>query len=462
MTYKIKKNGDKELDASVDDARPAKSLFDNKFKAIKGGTGSGRYPKGSGNVERSSYAHETSGKDIVIDREKVPLIKQALDLSKTAIRNLDNAVEDARAGGVVGVVGEKAMTTLLNTATTAVTSSNELFHYLDYLGFENLFEAGQLVAEFTPPILAMLKSERDKSPNGKPMGEIFDDALKGGSGSGNFGHEGRQGQVGGSGDDGEGKNADGSERTKYERPIPIHVKTVEEAIQLVLQGKVVEVDNVRQVNTMLNKLAAMANEAKALGQKAPEYDLCNVSVAGTNLFCGSSLRTEEYPEGIPRLEMPQMSGRPIAGSFADLLPRSPWAPEEVDGASHFVSHLHGLGIKVSSQESVPAASLKASQAQLVGAKVASMMTNTKFDPSVNPIFISRDNYVVDGHHRWAAVVGRDAGSDHPGSTRMNVIRIDAPISEVLKIGKVWMPWFGILPEAGPKKSIGEFEWISRC
>ena len=38
----------------------------------------------------------------------------------------------------------------------------------------------------------------------------------------------------------------------------------------------------------------------AAGKDAPDYDLCQVTVADTNMFCLESLQTKEYPEGIPR------------------------------------------------------------------------------------------------------------------------------------------------------------------
>ena len=90
----------------------------------------------------------------------------------------------------------------------------------------------------------------------------------------------------------------------------------------------------------------MARDAKARGEDAPYYDLCNVSVPKTNLFCESKVITKEHPEGIPRLEMPQLGGKPRPGSEADKLPRNPWDPSEVDGAAVFIEHLKSLGIRV--------------------------------------------------------------------------------------------------------------------
>lgn len=232
------------------------------------------------------------------------------------------------------------------------------------------------------------------------------------------------------------------------RPKPIRVSSLEEAVSLILQGKVVELRDTASVSTVLEKLASIANEAKRLGKAAPNYDLCNVTVPRTNLFCGSKLRTTEFPNGVPRLEMPQLAGVPTPGSKADTLPRRAAGSDEVNASAQFIAHLKGMGI-TTTPGAVPASHLKASQAELVGPKVAGMMSRKGYDPANTPIFVSRDNYIVDGHHRWAAIVGRDAADGHLGDLKMRVLKIDAPIAEVLKLANTFVTAFGIPPVAGP-------------
>ena len=42
-----------------------------------------------------------------------------------------------------------------------------------------------------------------------------------------------------------------------------------------------------------------------------------------------------------------------------------------------------------------------------------------------PLFVSRDNYIVDGHHRWAALVGLDAEDNRLGNDKtISVIRVE--------------------------------------
>src|SRR5262252_3847493 len=293
---------------------------------------------------------------------------------------------------------------------------------------------------------------------------------KGGAGSGNFGHEGRPGQVGGSAA-GTGGGGGASAMPPFQvpggwnhsgvtwkqetdpdtgRPIPIKVATVEEAIPLVLDGKVVEVPDARAAYVLIDKLAKMATDAKAKGEKAPDYDLCNVSVSGGNLFCAQIVTDPAHPKGYSRIEMPQFGGEPVPGSEADKLPRLPFDKSIVDGSQEFISYLKGLGMKTQT-ETVPAAQLKASQRELIGQKVAGIMKQTKFDPADAPVFVSSDSYVVDGHHRWAAVVGKDAEDGTLGDSKMKIIRINAPITEVLHLGTEWAMRFGIKQSEGVKK-----------
>lgn len=225
------------------------------------------------------------------------------------------------------------------------------------------------------------------------------------------------------------------------RPTPIRTDNIDHAVRLILQGHVVEVTEVKKVNTILTKLADMALEAKKLGKDAPQYDLCQVSVPGTNLFCNSIVRTEEHPNGILRDGMPQFGGQAVPGSLADSWPKNDKG--EVDGTAHFLDHLRSMGIKVVGGIDAPGAMLKASQAELDGPHSAGMMTSKTYDPGKEPIVVSRDHYVVDGHHRWAAVVGRDAEDGRLGDHTMHITRVDAPISELLKIANAWTDQVGI-------------------
>jgi hypothetical protein len=219
----------------------------------------------------------------------------------------------------------------------------------------------------------------------------------------------------------------GSGNAVAARPVPVTVNTVGEAVKAILAGKVVVLKDTRSVNTILTKLARIALDAEKKGKDAPNYNLCNVSVAGTNVFCAKGLKTKEYPNGVPRIDMPQLKG----------------------GIADFRQYLKTQGI-TSERQTVSAASLKATQNELIGSKVAAFMVDKKLTASKrsDAIFVSSDGYVVDGHHRWAAMVGRDAKDGHLGDFKMKVVRINAPISELLKVANTYTKKRGFAGVAG--------------
>jgi hypothetical protein len=158
--------------------------------------------------------------------------------------------------------------------------------------------------------------------------------------------------------------------------------------------------------------------------------------------------------------MPQAKGEVVKGSKAEKLLAKQNAKrvkdgkkpkDEVDGTEEFLAHLEKTGISASKPKRVRADKLKATQQDMNGEKVGGMMTAKDYDPSKEPIFVSRDGYVVDGHHRWAATVGRDARDGRLGNDqRMNVIELDAPISQILKEANAWTDSFGI-----KRKTVGK-------
>ena len=202
----------------------------------------------------------------------------------------------------------------------------------------------------------------------------------------------------------------------------------------------------RDVSMKIDDLAKKSAEAKANGEKAPNFNLCDITIPGTNLYCGGN-------KGIPRDAMPQAKGDVVKGSKAEKLlakqnaervKNGEEATDEVDGTKEFLTHLKKAGISASKPKRVRSDKLSATQQDMNGEKVGGMMTSKDYDPSAEPIFVSRDGYVVDGHHRWAATVGKDAEDGKLGNNhKMNVIELDAPISQILKEANAWTDSFGI-------------------
>jgi len=217
--------------------------------------------------------------------------------------------------------------------------------------------------------------------------------------------------------------------------------TIDGAIKLLGKGKGVMFTRPEHAVTLLHKLAEMAIEAKAAGKDAKVYDLCKVSVKGTNLFCGQNV-------GIARKDMPQLKGIPLPGTPADKLPKN--ARGSVDLGPAFRDFLTAQGHTIE-DVSEPASHLRASQTELDGARVAEIVNILEGPPSSKKpsrVFISKENYIIDGHHRWAATVGHGLGTkkDIP----MEVSRISVPILQALKMANDFTAAMGL-----PKSAVGE-------
>lgn len=227
----------------------------------------------------------------------------------------------------------------------------------------------------------------------------------------------------------------------------LRTANIDKALQALAKGQKVELTQPRQVSTLIDKLAVMANNPANKGPNAPKYNLCDVSVSGTNLFCADN-------KGITRILMPQLKGAPLAGSPASLLPhemRGGKDTGEVDLAPGFIDHLKSIGIDVKLGEE-GASYLRATQNELVGANVAGIQAYLKGGGKIegSPLLISKDGYIVDGHHRWAAQVGVDLGNDPKvKDLPMKVARANSDILSLLTEAKSYAKAMGI-PEAAGK------------
>jgi hypothetical protein len=210
----------------------------------------------------------------------------------------------------------------------------------------------------------------------------------------------------------------------------------EEAVARLAKGEMVELKDVQAVHTFVKDLHRYAIAAQKRGEQAPNLDLCKVSVPKTNLFCGKSL-------GIQRVDMPQLEGTPREGSEASKLPRS--KSGNVNVGKQFTDYLERQNVEVRNR-TVRASSLSASQGQLVGPKVAALMDKGTDALADERIFVSRDGYVIDGHHRWAALIGLDASDNQLGDVDIKVVEIDMPIAQVLKEANDFTRRVGILPQ----------------
>jgi hypothetical protein len=181
----------------------------------------------------------------------------------------------------------------------------------------------------------------------------------------------------------------------------------------------IEPQQLEQFNTDISKVSKMIADAEAKGEPVPDINLCDITIPGTNLYCDDN-------KGIPREEMPQFKGKAVEGSRAAGMETD--KDGEVDTEPIFREMLKQKNVKVLQTE-VPADKLKATQKDLVGGKVIGMMGALEKDPShpkiTAPIYVSRDGYVIDGHHRWAAIVAYNAKHpDNPIPMKSTVIDMD--------------------------------------
>lgn len=231
-----------------------------------------------------------------------------------------------------------------------------------------------------------------------------------------------------------------SNRTAQLKPVP---RSLTEKLRAELQYAQ---QNKNIPNTLL-LLKIITDDALQKGKQAPSYNLCQLHVGhSAHRFC-------EFNIGIERILMPQLRGAPMPGSQADRLPRDERG--EVDASRAFADYLRTEKGYTITREQVPAMQLKATQNELVGSKVAGIWyamenpdTNAYTIVTSMPLFISQDNYILDGHHRWAAAVSHGISKDTLDKVVMLVDRVHVPIDQLVDDANEFTQRFGIQAESG--------------
>jgi hypothetical protein len=231
-------------------------------------------------------------------------------------------------------------------------------------------------------------------------------------------------------------------------PIDVH-GDLDKALDLMRDGKHVRLNQVNEVATLLHKVAEISKNS-ASAKDRPNWDFGLLSVTGTNLF------TAQH-KGIPRINMPQFSGLAEPGTEAAKLAGG--AGKFVDLGPQLAEALKAKGVKVTTGR-VLAGHLRATQTELVGGKVAGFASAVEHgDPGAikalgEPIFVTRDHYVVDGHHRWAANMMLDALDGTLGNdTYQNVSMIDMDIGAMIPYANEFTARMGIAGRGGVKKAV---------
>ncbi|MFZ4431591.1 MAG: hypothetical protein ACOYOQ_00190 [Microthrixaceae bacterium] len=270
---------------------------------------------------------------------------------------------------------------------------------------------------------------------------------------------------------------------------PIKVTDINTAAALLANTDYrIELERPDEVATLLRDLADAAQEAKAardaelkelqakvdagdmtpeefaqasavVASKVPSFDLCRVSVPGTNLFCPDSEKIQTG--GRPRTEMPQFAtNKPQPGSRAEAMERNPYGWVEVQ--DEYYQHLRDRDVLVKEQVQVPASHMKASQSQINGGNVGQTMLDLENGKEIpGRVVVTTDNYIVDGHHRHAATVGVDYMDGKDDGMTMPVDVVDMPITQALDDALVYTSAAGFAPNGVDGKPDPEFTVLDR-
>jgi len=95
-------------------------------------------------------------------------------------------------------------------------------------------------------------------------------------------------------------------------------------------------------------------------------------------------------------------------------------PESIKDFQKYLK-AHGIGYNMAE---MPTGSLKATQSEFDGAKVLQLMGTKNKDP----IIVSNDDHVLDGHHRWLA-------NHNSGQEMTKSCQVDLPVLELMRVAK---------------------------
>jgi hypothetical protein len=154
----------------------------------------------------------------------------------------------------------------------------------------------------------------------------------------------------------------------------------------------------KKYKNWVNKL-----KKKRQSRRTKYEDLC----VGSNSICKGDL-------GIPRKYMPQFTTKDDVKQFQKFVSK--------------VYHIHTFN------STRKASQLRPSQSEISRKRVNQLIrdpNNSIFKKLTVPLVISKDNYVVDGHHRWAAYRMEKPNKPLP------VTVINTPIKDVLGIAIAW-------------------------
>ena len=156
-------------------------------------------------------------------------------------------------------------------------------------------------------------------------------------------------------------------------------------------------------NIKPHELGILLDQMRGMGKEHATVDITEVRINGTKLIGADGL-------GYTRDQMPQIPDE-MRQKFFDFLDKQ------------------GIG---NATEKVDPTTLQPSQKEIAGPHTGDFYHDMDGKiPQDKTILITKDNYVLDGHHHWAASVA--VALDDP-SQKMSVIRLDANAKELIALG----------------------------
>jgi hypothetical protein len=141
-------------------------------------------------------------------------------------------------------------------------------------------------------------------------------------------------------------------------------------------------------------------------RRSSREDLCT----GKSNICKGDI-------GIPRKLMPQFTVR-----------NKPFSQRLITDFRRYLKRKYQIKSRKAKRT---ANDLKPSQNEISRARVEGLIEDDIIEKQEVPLVVSKNGYIVDGHHRWAAF--RMKAPKHP----MSVIEVDAPIQDILGISIEW-------------------------
>lgn len=110
------------------------------------------------------------------------------------------------------------------------------------------------------------------------------------------------------------------------------------------------------------------------------------------------------------------------------LSRSSMPQIDVDKQQDFHDYLEANGVTIDASQ-VPIRTLRLTQNEINKMKVWKIMKQIRNKKPMGRVWVSSDNYVVDGSHRFVAALNMD------GKQRMKVYKVDLPAMEFVKLAR---------------------------